>query len=191
MKHWIPIFLLLAPATAAADEYCDELWFTRNLMFDRAGYCFGSALGQGMFDNSDCIGKNVTLDPVSQRKVNLIREIEAREGCRVDTGQSRISFEDIGLKRGLTDLPVPDNLGSGCLGWRGGPVPLRAGHSAGAPPVGRLESGDYILFDHYDEGDWSFVTVYAPTAGGGWGPTKAMGWISVPMNEDSCDNWAG
>jgi len=191
MIRWILLFVSLAPG-AWANAYCAELWFTRNLIFDRAGYCFGSTLGQALFDNADCIGKNVTLDPVSQRKVAKIREIETWEECRVNTNGTSLVFEDMEAKRALLDLPVPDNLGSGCLGWRGTAIPLRTGHRAEAPVSGWLQTGDYILFDHYDEGDWLFITTYAPTAVGGWGPAKAMGWMTgVTMDNDACDNWAG
>ena len=42
-------FVVAGPA--AADERCHDLWFARNAIMDRAGYCFGSVLGQAVFDN--------------------------------------------------------------------------------------------------------------------------------------------
>lgn len=58
--------------TAQADGRCNDLWFTRNALINQAGYCFGSNLGQALFDNSDCQGKSVTLSPEAQRQVAQI-----------------------------------------------------------------------------------------------------------------------
>ena len=45
MKRLALLCALLA-SPAAASDVCDDLWFTRNLIMDRAGYCFGSVLGR-------------------------------------------------------------------------------------------------------------------------------------------------
>ena len=50
MRLFGMIFMLLSiapPVVAQEDDPpCDELWFARNLLFDRAGHCFDSTLGQ-------------------------------------------------------------------------------------------------------------------------------------------------
>ena len=50
--RWLLLVLLLIPAPVRALEICDDLWFTRNLLFSRAGYCFGSVLGQTVFGDT-------------------------------------------------------------------------------------------------------------------------------------------
>ena len=35
--RWLLLVLLLIPAPVRALEICDDLWFTRNLLFSRAG----------------------------------------------------------------------------------------------------------------------------------------------------------
>ena len=52
--RWILLLGLVWPVQAWALEICDDLWLTRNLIFDRAGYCFGSVLGKSVFDNEGC-----------------------------------------------------------------------------------------------------------------------------------------
>ncbi|EBA16598.1 hypothetical protein RSK20926_22774 [Roseobacter sp. SK209-2-6] len=59
--------LPLSTTTAFADESCNDLWFTRNAIINQAGFCFGSNLGQALFDNGDCIAKSVPLSPEAQR----------------------------------------------------------------------------------------------------------------------------
>ena len=99
MRHlWVLLLLVATPGFA--QEACDDVWFTRNLHFDRAGYCFGSPLGQAVFDNSNCIGKDVTLAPDAKRQIDEIRRIEALHGCNVDTNRSFLA---------IPDLPIPDS----------------------------------------------------------------------------------
>ena len=68
MRFLTVVFLLLTPVTAVADALCDELWLTRNMVFDRAGYCFGSNLGEAIFDNSDCNSRGVPACAYSRRR---------------------------------------------------------------------------------------------------------------------------
>ena len=177
----------LAPA-AAANPYCADLWFTRNALFDRAGYCFGSPLGQALFDNGDCRGKAVTLSADAQAKVAEIRRLEDRIGCDVDTSGTRLGFADYAIRRQMIDLPVLDELAAGCLGYRGAPIPLRAGHGAGAPVLGRIEPGDFVSFGHLPENGWSYVTTHGPN----WQGLRAGGWMPVgSIPEAGCEAWAG
>ncbi len=96
----------------------------RNLIMDRAGYCFGSALGQALYDNGDCIGKQVSLSPAQSRQVQNIQRLEAEIGCKVNTGSRRLDLPNMELLRRLHDMPLPDNGGWACIGWQGAAVPL-------------------------------------------------------------------
>lgn len=77
LRFAAPLFAVLTPLPAVADA-CDEMWFIRNLHFDRAGYCFGSTLGQNIFDNAGCTGKDVQLSSEAQKSIAFIKEME---GC--------------------------------------------------------------------------------------------------------------
>ncbi len=180
-------FLLLLAGPALALDGCEDVWFTRNLIFDRAGYCFGSPLGQALFDNGDCTGKDVTLAPAAKRVVDQILAIEAQFGCKVDTSRTWLDMDDMAFRRVLIDLPIRDEFESGCLGWTGATVPLFAGVSPGAPAIGRIEPGDWISFAFVPQGNAAYVTIH----GANWGALKSAGWLLVPTNEASCQQWAG
>jgi hypothetical protein len=72
---------LAAPASA---QSCYDLWYERNEIFDRNGYCFSTDLGQETFDNSDCWTANPRLSRGEQRRVDQIKRQERRMGCRVN-----------------------------------------------------------------------------------------------------------
>ena len=191
MKALLQLLALLASLIAVpalAEDACDDVWFTRNLHFDRAGYCFGSALGQAIFDNSNCVGQDITLDPRARDQVAKIRELEAYFGCNVDTSRTWIEIGDMAIRRQLYDLPIRDDFESGCLGWQGAPLPLRAGIGPGTPVIGRIEPGDYVLLSFMPVQGWSYVTIHTPDfaalKSGGWVPDAAF----VP---DACAGWAG
>jgi len=67
MRAFLALLLAALAAPAAALEICDELWFTRNLIYDRAGYCFSSPLGRAVFDNSDCTGSALKIAEIFQK----------------------------------------------------------------------------------------------------------------------------
>jgi hypothetical protein len=177
-------FLLAGPA--AAQGWCDDLWFTRNLVMDRAGYCFGTPLGQAVFDNADCTGQRVALSPDESRLVNRILEVEERAACRVDTLRSAIDLEDAAIRRRLTDLPVRDQTESACIGWQGPDTPVLAGHDAAADVIARIEPGDVVLYQHIPEGGWSYVTIATQDF-----QTKGGGWLDGSRTEPQCFEIAG
>ena len=76
MKFLVVALSLLA-SPALASNACHDLWFTRNAVIDRAGYCFGSPLGRAVFNNAGCTGKSVSLPPQAQRMVAQVKEMEA------------------------------------------------------------------------------------------------------------------
>jgi hypothetical protein len=63
---------------------CFDLWYERNAIFDRNGYCFSSTLGKRTFDNSDCWTKTPNLSTAEQRRVAAIKAEENRRGCKVN-----------------------------------------------------------------------------------------------------------
>lgn len=176
-----------APVTAWA-EICEDLWFTRNLAMHRAGHCFDSALGQALFGNQGCVGKSITLDAATKRFVATIQQREQALGCAIDTSQAALALRDQEIRRRLADLPLRDEYESACIGWRGAPLPLRAGHSAASGVIGQVEPGDSINYSHVNVGDWSYVTVH----GDNWSVLKAGGWLRDPaLDEASCRSVAG
>ena len=180
------IFALCLLAAPAAADVCDDLWFTRNLIMDRAGFCFGSALGQAQFDNRDCIGKNVSIDQQTQNFVAQIQSFERRLECRVNTGQPVLDLKDAHIRRTLDNLPLADEFQSACLGWKGAPTPLYAGLGTQSRIIGYIMPGDRVGFGHIPAGDWSYVTASGPD----WQP-HAGGWLFCAVGFEACTDWAG
>lgn len=185
MRRLAALLCLLA-APAAANDYCDDVWFTRNLLFDRAGYCFGSTLGQWVFNNGDCVGDQVTLGAAAQAQLDEIKSREVEFGCKVDTSRTSLDLDDIDIRRRLDVLPIVDELAAGCIGWREPETPLYAGPDHASAVIGRIEPGDYLSFGHFGLEGWSYVTARDT----GW-RLKSGGWLSIDMDEESCVQWAG
>ncbi|MBQ4824160.1 DUF4453 domain-containing protein [Leisingera sp. HS039] len=185
MKSFAAALCLLASPVLASDA-CHDLWFTRNAVIDRAGYCFGSPLGRAVFDNGDCIGKSVSLPPHAGRMVALVKEMEARFGCRVNNKQTYLDLDDLFLRHQLWDLPVRDEFESACLGWLGPVTGLRAGHRPDAPLVGQIVAGDYVSYSHIPVGSWTYVT----TSGPDWQATSG-GWLDTSLVQEQCREVAG
>ena len=72
-----------APKPAAKPQAtCDSLWFQRNLIFHRNGYCFGGKRGQEVFGNDGCHTKSPTLSADETTQMNQIKAAEKELGCR-------------------------------------------------------------------------------------------------------------
>jgi hypothetical protein len=164
---------------------CNQLWFMRNLIMDRAGYCFGSPLGRALFDNGDCRGKQVSLSPAQAAQAQKIRALEQEIGCRVNTDVPRLDVDGMAALRRLRDMPLPDNGGAACT-WTGPDVALRVGMGADAAPLGRLAAGDRVYLGWIPEGDWTVISV---GSGGG----ARLGWVDLRALdlEARCTDWAG
>lgn len=186
MKYFPALLAMAAATPALADSYCDDLWFTRNAIMDRAGYCFGSSLGKHVFDNGDCIGTSVTLSEADATRVAKLEAQEREAGCRVDTSRSRLDVLDLRYRQRLVDLPVTDGLESTCIGWRGDPLPLRAGHGLNTDVIGQVLPGDTLNYGHYPVGGWSYVTVHDSD----W-HLKSAGWYHVEAYPQRCAQFAG
>ncbi len=184
MRYLVFLIGLLASPVYAL-EICDEAWFTRNQIFDRAGYCFGSPLGEAVFDNADCTTKSPNLTEADKSAITIIREIEEEFECKIDTSRQSLVIELFSLKRSLIDIPIPTGYESGCLGWLGAPKPLFAGRAAAYPVTAQILPGDHVNWQHLDAGDWGFVTVFRnqQVIGAGWG--------MFDFNTMQCKSFAG
>ena len=60
---------------------CYDLWYERNEIFDRNGYCFSTQLGRDTFDNSDCYTDYPDFTRSEQRRIKQIKREERRLGC--------------------------------------------------------------------------------------------------------------
>lgn len=72
---------LADPASAAS---CWDLWYERNEIFDRNGYCFSTSLGKRTFNNADCWTRNPDLSRWERNRVADIKAEERRRGCKVN-----------------------------------------------------------------------------------------------------------
>lgn len=183
----ILILLALMPSPVAALELCEELWFTRNLLFHRAGYCFGSTLGQSIFGNAGCIGTDVQLAPAAGAMVARLREAEADFNCAVDTSATTLPIDNIALRKSMIDPPFPVEWESACVGYQGEEFPLRLGHDASAPITATVTPGPKVmlLWEFDDAGDWSYFGLFN-------NDTKVgEGWSNAVLGTDDCAVWAG
>ncbi|MBL6428097.1 MAG: DUF4453 domain-containing protein [Maritimibacter sp.] len=186
LRFAAPLFAVLTPLPAVADA-CDEMWFIRNLHFDRAGYCFGSTLGQNIFDNAGCTGKDVQLSSEAQKSIAFIKEMEGLHGCKVNTAGERIDLYYDYMLRALEDLPVPSEFGSACIGWKGPDVPVLAGHRAGAAQIGTVKRGMDVMWDyeHFGPNGWQVVSLYDGS------DRVGIGWVQGGIDEAQCGQLAG
>lgn len=185
------LFCLALSGPAHANEpYCEQPWFIRNLIFDRAGFCFSSTLGQAIFDNSDCTGTDIVLSPRDREAVALIREMERWLECDMDTSvQTLATLPELDHLRRFALLPIPVDAASGCIGYLGPELPLLTAPGAyGGPVMGYLSRESSILFDFLPENGWEFVTVYPY----GWdGPRGPSGWVDMGRQQPQCRQFAG
>lgn len=186
MRHLVLTLLMSWPGVALASQGCEDVWFTRNLVMDRAGYCFSSPLGRALFDNSDCIGTAVQPDPYGMQIVQQIRALEQQHGCRVDTNRSWLDLPDIHFRKALRTHPIRDEFEGACLGWTGAPTPLYDGYSEPFTQIGQILAGDYVSLAHLPVAGWSYVTIHVPRFGG----FKSAGWLYT-TGELPCADFAG
>lgn len=186
MKPVVFSLIFLAAGSVSADPLCDDLWFTRNVIFDRAGYCFGSELGASVFYNGDCTTSAPEITPADQENVARIRAAEQDWDCAIDSTVARSLSIDAAFRLLLSDQPVATGYESGCIGWQANPMPLRAGHSPDAPVVGQVQQGDNVNFGHEPVAGWEYLRVYRD------GEMAAEGWADWGAHDETrCKGWAG
>jgi hypothetical protein len=181
----ISLAVMLLPGPLQALDYCDELWFTRNLVFHQAGHCFGTPLGQAVFGNAECKAGGAVLEADALALVERARRAEASEDCAVDTNRTTLNIEMLHWRKRMTDPPFPSLFESSCIGWKGEPIELYAARDPASEPTGVAEEGDSLLFEFEDKAGWSFVEVVLE------GEVVSVGWTDVTWSEDSCAFVAG
>jgi hypothetical protein len=157
MRILTALIVALTPMSVTADALCDELWLTRNTVFDRAGYCFGSALGKAIFDNSDCTTSAPKLDSEGETIVAQVREIETDFACSIDTSRTVLEVDHVDQRRALHHLPVKTGYESACLGYDGPALLLTAGRHPDTSFFGEIFPGDDILFGHIPVDGMEFI----------------------------------
>jgi len=190
MRHLLAALLFLtAPFAATAQNYdfCEELWVTRNMIFDRAGYCFGSTLGQSLFDNSNCTTNTASAPDAYAQIIAWARGDEDRLGCQVNTAQPAWpSIQAVyAYYNQFWTVAVPIDGGFGCWGYSGPTVTVYAGASAATPVLGQLDPGLSYVTTHYGVDGWEFITVVT----GPSGQDIATGWASGHTSD--CAEMAG
>ncbi len=77
----LPLVPQLAEAQSRfASMSCGQLWYQRNAIFARAGYCFKTPQGIGAFGRG-CFPPYGELSARSQSVVDEIQSWESRKGC--------------------------------------------------------------------------------------------------------------
>jgi len=170
---------------AFATDICHDLWFTRNLIFDRAGYCFGSPLGQAVFDNGNCTTKSPAISDKDAVIVTRIREREGGLGCSVDTKSAFLDVDLLPLRMRLVDIPIPDQFESACIGYKEDVIVLFDGIALTANPIAQVQPGDTLVFSYESLGNSNFVTLLRD------GALAGLGWTDIPIAVNDCVQWAG
>ena len=181
----LTLILALAALPAFASDSCDDLWFTRNLVFDRAGYCFGSVLGQAVFDNGDCVTKNPVLSAEDRAIIDAVKAAEREYACKVDTTRMGLNLPGLAARKAMATLPVLDIFESACFGWLRDEVVLFDGIGAGRREIGVVRRGDDIFFQHVYREPFDFVTVYRDEV------FQTQGWGVFTFGEAACEMAAG
>ncbi|MCP4824122.1 MAG: YARHG domain-containing protein [Shimia sp.] len=60
---------------------CDDLWYMRNRIFHKNGYCFGSERGISTFGNDGCNTKSPSLSDADTTILNAVKQSEKDLGC--------------------------------------------------------------------------------------------------------------
>lgn len=141
--------LMYLPSFALASDgnECDQLWFARNSMLNRVGYCFQSPLGQAIFDNSDCTTRDPRPRRVAQVMIKRIQDQEAKLQCDVDVARTALDdhfsyFVDqlIGVDV-LPSSPRDEFDGGTCIGYLGDTIHVRTSPEHSAEVVGLITKG--------------------------------------------------
>jgi|SaaInlStandDraft_1057018.scaffolds.fasta_scaffold215434_2 hypothetical protein len=185
MRFLVLILSILA-TPAWTENICDELWLTRNQVFEQAGYCFGSTLGKAVFGTAGCTTKSPTVSGAAEVLIDQVKQLEAQNGCKVDTTRQTLDIPLLNQRLALSDLPLVDPFESACIGWRGGELPLFPVRSAEGIPFGSIRRGDTIRSAHQSAEAWDFVIIQRA------GQDVVLGWTpGIAYDADSCDALAG
>ncbi len=187
MLKYILFIIGLTPISAFAEAFpalgsprasCESLWVERNQIYNAAGNCFTTALGQAVFDNGDCGVGPVALGEAALNRISRIEQQEARLGCNIDTGRDRISvfgrYGVLSFGRGgqvlgrwpqalqqLDVFPTKTARERSCtvggLTKAGEALAIRSGPDVRYPQIGQVENGDRITSSSACMGRWCFA----------------------------------
>lgn len=73
---------LLAAATPASAQSCEDLWYQRNEIYKAQGYCFRTQRAISAFGNAGCQYDNVEDVPLSATQRRVIADIQRAERTR-------------------------------------------------------------------------------------------------------------
>ena len=76
----VSYFLAAAVAQDAADMSCDELWYARNAIYARNGYCFQTPRARDAF-GAGCFPPYGELHGWEKHRVTELQMWERRNGC--------------------------------------------------------------------------------------------------------------
>jgi len=188
MLKYVFILIGLFPGIAAAESFpvlgsrassCESLWIERNQIYNVAGTCFESLLGQSVFDNSDCTPGAPALPESAVTRVDQLKAAQAGRLCEINTDMRHISVNGrYGVLRfGTGDIvlgPWPDALQkldvfplaagrrrsctvSGLSASGDGFLALRSGPDVRYPQIGALVNGDRVFSSSACMGRWCFA----------------------------------
>jgi hypothetical protein len=179
-------FVTIFPNIAVASTACDDLWLSRNVIYDLHGYCFGSTLGKTVFDNTDCTTVEPALpEELVLRVQNLWSKAKELE-CKADQGRTKILAYNIAVRKTIMHQPIATLDESACIGYQATSFDLFDAPNEGATKLGTVDQGDDIGWFHEDEGDWSFLTLLKKADSS----TPLSGWSRKP-EVPKCDAFAG
>ncbi len=203
MLKYLMFIMGLLPVSAMAEAFptlgnsrtsCESLWVERNQILNVAGQCFKTALGQAVFDNSDCTPGAPALPEPAADRISRIERAEQGRLCAVDTGQNRITvngrygplrFGEGGITLGrwqdalrrLDVFPRPARSRSCTVSGlsAGGFLALRSGPDTRYPQIGELLNGERVTSTSACMGRWCF----AGTVQNGNRNEQRNGWFHV------------
>lgn len=80
--------LCAIPSAYAGDDYwsmsCGDLWYARNAIYARNGYCFKTERARRVFGNEGCrfdSEADVPMSRAEREDIEAIRAVERRKGC--------------------------------------------------------------------------------------------------------------
>ena len=145
-------------------ERCETWWYWRNRIAARAGHCFVTPLGRGVFGGACDPGATVPVEEAARMEGMLVEE--RRRRCAVDASRDALHHADREEIDRVERAPVPlghDGEQWGCIDFQRGPLSLHAAPSADSPVLGTFENGmDAGLDNHRTEGEWEWVDADLP-----------------------------
>jgi hypothetical protein len=76
--------LMIVPQISFAGDDCYDLWYARNEIYKRNGYCFQTRLAMETFGNGSCYTRAPRFTRTDQLTIEAIRRKERQRNCRVN-----------------------------------------------------------------------------------------------------------